>query len=156
MFFIDHQIPTGQVVSVAGQTGEFAPLHCTAHGKALLADYDLSALRDLLGRTPLQVYTRTTVKSVTRLARVCAQVRADGFAFDDGEYIAEVRCVAAPIRDPQGEIVASVGISSPVSAAAGPRHRPRRGRSEEDGPRHQRVTRGLTESDQTSSYSTTG
>jgi hypothetical protein len=27
----------------------------------------------------------------------------------------EVRCVAAPIRDPQGEIVASVGISSPLT-----------------------------------------
>ena len=115
VFFIDHQIPTGQVVSVAGQTGEFAPLHCTAHGKALLADCDLPGLKALLGPTPLQAYTRTTVKSLTRLARVCAQVRADGFAFDDGEYIAEVRCLAAPIRDAQGEIVASVGISSPVS-----------------------------------------
>ena len=88
VFFIDHQTPTGQVVSVAGQTGEFAPL---------------------------QVYTRTTVKSMTRLARICAEVRADGFAFDDGEYMAELRCVAAPIRDPQGDIVASVGISSPVT-----------------------------------------
>jgi IclR family acetate operon transcriptional repressor len=115
VFFIDHQVPSGQVVSVAGQTGEFAPLHCTAHGKALVADCDLSALRDLLGSGPLQVYTRTTMRSVTALARVCAEVRAAGFAFDDGEYIAEVRCVAAPIRDPQGEIVASVGISSPVS-----------------------------------------
>jgi IclR family transcriptional regulator, acetate operon repressor len=115
VFFIDHQTPTGQVVSVAGQTGEFAPLHCTAHGKALLADHDLDALRDLLGRAPLRGYTRTTVKSLTRLAQVCADVRAEGFAFDDGEYIAEVRCVAAPIRDPQGEIVASVGISSPVT-----------------------------------------
>jgi len=52
---------------------------------------------------------------VATLARVCAQVRADGFAFDDGEYLTEVRCVAAPIRDPQGEIVASVGISSPLA-----------------------------------------
>ena len=60
VFFIDHQIPAGQVVSVAGQTGEFAPLHCTAHGKALLADCDLPALRELLGRAPLRVYTRTT------------------------------------------------------------------------------------------------
>ena len=42
VFFIDHHIPAGQVVSVAGQTGEFAPLHCTAHGKALLADCDLA------------------------------------------------------------------------------------------------------------------
>jgi len=119
VFFIDHQVPIGQVVSVAGQTGEFAPLHCTAHGKALLADCELAALRELLGRGPLQVYTRRTVKSVTALARVCAQVRAAGFAVDDGEYMAEVRCIAAPIRDPERDIVASVGISSPVTRLNG-------------------------------------
>ena len=94
---------------------EYTPLHCTAHGKALLADCDVSTLRELLGSAPLRVYTRTTVKSVMRLARMCGQVRVDGFALDDGEYIEEVRCVAAPIRDLQGEIVASVGISSPVT-----------------------------------------
>ena len=115
VFFIDHQLPVGQAVSVAGQTGEYAPLHCTAHGKALLADADRADLANLLGRAPLQVYTRRTVKSLARLARVCSQVRADGFALDDGEYIEEVRCVAAPIRDPHGEIIASVGISSPVT-----------------------------------------
>jgi DNA-binding IclR family transcriptional regulator len=114
VFFIDHHIPAGQIVSVAGQTGEFAPLHCTAHGKALLADCDLPALRELLGRTPLRAYTRATVRSVTRLAGVCAQARVDGFALDAGEYLEEVTCVAAPIRDPEGEIVASVGISSPL------------------------------------------
>ena len=43
VLFVDHHAPTGQVISVAGQTGEFAPLHCTAHGKALLADFDRSA-----------------------------------------------------------------------------------------------------------------
>ena len=53
--------------------------------------------------------------SLARLARVCRRVRTTGFALDDGEYIAEVRCIAAPIRDPNGEIVASVGISSPVT-----------------------------------------
>jgi DNA-binding IclR family transcriptional regulator len=115
VFFIDHHIPVGQVVSVAGQTGEFAPLHCTAHGRALLADCDLAALRALFGRTPLRGYTATTVRSLTRLAAACAQVRLDGFALDEGEYLEEVRCVAAPIRDPQGEIVASVGISSPLT-----------------------------------------
>jgi IclR family acetate operon transcriptional repressor len=114
-FFIDHQTPTGQVVSVAGQTGEFAPLHCTAHGKALLADFDLTALRALFGPVPLHAYTDNTIISLTKLARVCGRVRTEGFALDDGEYLDEVRCVAAPIRDPQGEIVASVGISSPVT-----------------------------------------
>jgi DNA-binding IclR family transcriptional regulator len=115
VFFIDHHIPVGQMVSVAGQTGEFAPLHCTAHGKALLSDYDLPALRALLGRAALKGYTRTTLRSLTRLAQVVAQVRVEGFALDEGEYLDEVRCVAAPIRDAQGEIVASVGISSPLT-----------------------------------------
>jgi IclR family transcriptional regulator, acetate operon repressor len=114
-FFIDHHTPTGQVVSVAGQTGEFAPLHCTAHGKALLADFDLEGLQRLFGRSALPGYTRSTITSLTKLARVCGRARLDGFALDDGEYIQEVRCVAAPIRDPEGEIVASVGISSPVT-----------------------------------------
>jgi IclR family acetate operon transcriptional repressor len=114
-FFIDHHTPTGQVVSVAGQTGEFAPLHCTAHGKALLADFDLKGLKSLFGPAPLRAYTRSTITTLTRLARVCGRVRIDGFAIDDGEYIEEVRCVAAPIRDPLGDIVASVGISSPVT-----------------------------------------
>lgn len=114
-FFIDHHLPIGQVVSVAGQTGEFAPLHCTAHGKALLAEFDVAALQELLGRAPLRGYTRNTIISLTRLARVCRRVRSTGFALDDGEYLPEVRCLAAPIRDPNGEIVASVGISSPVT-----------------------------------------
>jgi IclR family acetate operon transcriptional repressor len=113
--FIDHHTPTGQVVSVAGQTGEFAPLHCTAHGKALLADLDLKGLKDLFGPAPLHAYTRNTIVSLPKLARICARTRADRFAIDDAEYIEELRCVAAPIRDPQGEIVASVGISSPVT-----------------------------------------
>jgi DNA-binding IclR family transcriptional regulator len=115
VFFIDHHTPTGHVVSVAGQTGEFAPLHCTAHGKALLADLDLADLKDLFGGAPLHAYTRNTITSLTKLARTCERVRTDGFALDDGEYIAEVTCVAAPIRDPEGDIVASVGISSPVA-----------------------------------------
>ena len=103
------------MISVAGQTGEFAPLHCTAHGKALLADANLNTLKALFGRTPLQAYNRNTITSLTKLARVCGQVRDEGFALDDGEYIGEVRCVAAPIRDAHGDIVASVGISSPVT-----------------------------------------
>jgi IclR family acetate operon transcriptional repressor len=70
-------VPTGRSFRCRAD-GEFAPLHCTAHGKALLADCDRSALAQLLGAAPLKAYTRRTVRSVTRLARVCTQVRTDG------------------------------------------------------------------------------
>jgi IclR family acetate operon transcriptional repressor len=113
--FIDHHAPTGHVVSVSGQTGEFVPLYCTAHGKALLADMDLAELKAVLGRAPLHAYSKNTVVSLGRLAKECARIRADGFALDDGEYIGEVRCVAAPIRDANGIVVASVGISAPLT-----------------------------------------
>ena len=125
VFFVDHHIPTGQVISVAGQTGEFAPLHCTAHGKALLADFDRKALRSLFGRRRCAPTRATTITSLTTLGRVCGRVRVEGFALDDAEHIEDLRCLAAPIRDSQGEIVASVGISSPVTRLHTKRiHRP--------------------------------
>lgn len=113
--FIDHHTPAGQVVTVSGQTGEFVPLYCTAHGKALLADMELPELKTLLGRTPLHAYSSTTTVSLQKLAKECAKIRAEGFAMDDGEYVEELRCVAAPVRDPHGHIVASVGISAPAT-----------------------------------------
>jgi IclR family acetate operon transcriptional repressor len=48
------------------------------------------------------------------LARVCGQIRAQGFASDDGEMQEGVRCVAAPIRGENGVIVGSIGISAPA------------------------------------------
>ena len=72
-----------------------------------------SAFLALLARAPAHGYELK--QAFDELARTCERVRTDGFALDDGEYLAEVTCVAAPIRDPQGDIVASVGISSPVA-----------------------------------------
>src|SRR5688500_18622784 len=120
VFFIDHHAPTGQVVSVAGQTGEMAPLHCTAHGKALLADFELGDLKSLcgsaglFGSAPLGADPASRGPSRPGLSRVGRRGPAGGCATADGEYMQEVRCVAAPIRGPQGEMVASAGISWPV------------------------------------------
>lgn len=114
-FFIDHFTSTNQVLVICGQTGEFVPLYCTAHGKALLADYDSTALRALFGSGTLQGYTSSTLVSLKSLARECAAIQASGIAIDEGEYIPDVRCMAAPVRDRDGMVVASIGISAPLS-----------------------------------------
>jgi DNA-binding IclR family transcriptional regulator len=49
-FFIHPCASTRQIVAVSGQTGEFVPLHSTAHGKALLAD--CGALKPPANRGP--------------------------------------------------------------------------------------------------------
>lgn len=112
--FIDH-VAGNHVISVSGQTGESVPLHCTAHGKALLTDFDKPGLEALFGAGPLQPRTRHTIVSLDRLAQVCAQTRAQGFTFDEEEYVEGIRCVAAPIRDQDGAIIGSIGISAPAT-----------------------------------------
>jgi DNA-binding IclR family transcriptional regulator len=91
------------------------PLHCAAHGKALLADLGAADLKALFGTSTLPCHTERTISTVAELAKVCARTRTRGFAIDDGEDVEEVRCVAAPIRDEDGTVVASIGISAPMT-----------------------------------------
>jgi DNA-binding IclR family transcriptional regulator len=112
--FIDHAT-TSQVISISGQTGELVPLYCTSHGKALLADFDASGLKALFGGEPLESWTKQTIVSIGELANTCKEIRARGYATDESEFIEGVRCVAAPIRDKAGVVIASIGISAPTS-----------------------------------------
>jgi len=101
-------------VMVSGMAGEYIELYNTAHGKALLADCDLAEIRTILAGVDLRPTARRTLVSVDRIAAACAKARAEGIAIDDREFLDEVRCVAAPIRDAGGRIVASIGISAPT------------------------------------------
>jgi IclR family acetate operon transcriptional repressor len=112
--FIDHAA-TSQVIAISGQTGELVPLYCTSHGKALLADLDEPGLKSLFGEKPLKAWTKNTILSIKTLAKACAEIRTKGFATDDSEFMEGVRCLAAPIRDRDGAVIASIGISAPVA-----------------------------------------
>ena len=112
--FVDH-VATSHVIAISGQTGELIPLYCTSHGKALLADLDEAALKALLGAAPLERLTKQTKVSLAELARECVQIHSRGYAIDNSEFMDGVRCLAAPIRDQDGSVIASIGISAPVA-----------------------------------------
>lgn len=112
--FID-SAASNQVISISGRIGEMTPLHCTAHGKALIGDMEPSELEAVFGKAPLQSYTKRTVKSLKQLAKICEETKAQGFATDDEEYIDGVRCVAAPIRAEDGQVIGAIGISAPLT-----------------------------------------
>jgi len=114
-FFVDHYSATRQVIMVSGQVGEFVPLYCTAHGKALLADFGLDEVKTVFGPGPYQTHTPTTITTLRNLAKECARIKATGYAVDEEEYVEGVRCLAAPVRDRDGTVVASVGISAPIA-----------------------------------------
>lgn len=112
--FID-SVDTTQVIAVSGQTGELVPLYCTAHGKALLADADERELRSTFGTGPLEKYTDSTIHTIDALARECAAIKKRGYATDEAEFSAGLRCAAAPIRTQNGSIIASIGVSAPAN-----------------------------------------
>jgi len=111
--FVDHE-STGQPVGVSTCDGACETLHATAVGKALIADYDRDRLVELLGRGPLPAATKRTIRSIDALAEECQRIRKRGYALDDEENHEGVRCLAAPIRDSSGEVVAAIGISGPA------------------------------------------
>jgi DNA-binding IclR family transcriptional regulator len=113
--FVDHCSGTSHVIAISGQTGELVPLHCTSHGKALLVDFNEERLKALLGNDTLPRMTRQTIASIADLAEQCRQTRNRGYVTDDEEFADGVRCVAAPIRDQEGTVVGSIGISVPVA-----------------------------------------
>lgn len=100
------------MVAVSSRIGELLPLYCTAHGKALLADATTAELKHLLGTKPLRKYTDATIDSIPALEADLARINTQGFAVDDAEFAAELRCIAAPIRLGRA-IVGSIGISAP-------------------------------------------
>jgi IclR family acetate operon transcriptional repressor len=72
-------------------------------------------LQSLLGNTQLKAHTENTITNLNQLAGVCAEIKAQDYATDDSEFQEGIRCVASPIRDNDGAIVASIGISVPLA-----------------------------------------
>ena len=114
VLFLDQRL-TNHAVGVATGASRSEPLHCTALGKALIVDFGGDELKDLFGQSRLPRETDKTIRTTADLAAECARVRSQGYATDDEEYRQGVRCVAAPIRNFYGEVVAAIGVSAPAS-----------------------------------------
>jgi len=94
--------------------GKRAPLHCTALGKLLLAYLTEEERRKILEQKALPPLTENTITDKRELEKELNKVREQGFALDREENEKNVCCVAAPIRNHQGRVIAALSISSPT------------------------------------------
>lgn len=101
-------------LQISERAGTLRPLYCTAIGKALLSGLPPEAFEEHLARIVFEPLTPSTLKDAQALRLQIETVRRDGIAFDDCEFNAEVRCMAAPVRDFRGRVVGAVGFSGPV------------------------------------------
>ena len=86
-------------------------VHCSALGKMLIAELSEEAVRAILERRGMPALSPLTITDPDRLVAHLAQVRASGYAMDDQEGSQGLCCLAVPIRDHQGKIVASISLS---------------------------------------------
>ncbi len=102
--------------------------HCTAIGKLFLA-YMPEGERDrLLSALPLARFTDKTITGRAELDRELAKIRRAGYSTDDEEFLMGVVCLAAPITNPAGEMIAAVAMQAPrarMSLREAQRHLPR-------------------------------
>lgn len=102
------------LLQMVDRTGAQRPAHATALGKVLLAALNDEQVRQFLGAVPPRKFTAKTIVERDALLREIEEVRRKGIAYDDGEFDAEIRCVAVPVRDFAGRVAGAVGISGPV------------------------------------------
>lgn len=101
-------------VRVVHLVGARAPLHVTAVGKLFLVEDGPDKVRDYAKRTGLPGFTPTSLITLPALEKELERVRRHGVAFDNEEIELGLRCIAAPVRDDSGELVAGLSISAPA------------------------------------------
>jgi DNA-binding IclR family transcriptional regulator len=102
------------LLQLADRAGAPRPAHATALGKVLLSALEPAQIREFFGAEPLRKFTPKTVVEVDALVREIQEVRKTGIGYDDGEFDAEVRCVAVPVHDFTGRVAGAIGISGAV------------------------------------------
>jgi DNA-binding IclR family transcriptional regulator len=102
-----------QAVRMSSSLGSRAPAHCTSVGKALLAHQPPELVAQVV-ENGLKRYTVNTITDPAALMDELASIRARGYAVDDEEIEVGLRCVAAPIRDHSGHVVAAISVAAPV------------------------------------------
>lgn len=105
----EHAVSTGSRLGRRGQT-----LHATAAGKSILAFMDREDVEEILERKGLTELTPNTIADEASLFEELAEVRERGYAFNYEEHIEGLRAVAAPVKQPNGEVVGSISVSGPA------------------------------------------
>ncbi len=106
---------TSHTVRIVPRLGHRLPAYCTASGKIQLAYESRDHLAQIFEGRSLKAHTGNTIDNFEKLTTHLKDVAQLGYAVDNEELEEGVRCVAAPVKDYSGRVMAGVGLSGPVS-----------------------------------------
>jgi IclR family transcriptional regulator, KDG regulon repressor len=103
-----------QAIRMRSDVGVRKPAYCTAEGQAILA-FQPAHVVDRVLASGLPARTPQTITDPDKLKRALDATRQRGCAIEDEESEIGMRCIAAPLRNDTGEVVAAIGLAGPVS-----------------------------------------
>ncbi|MFQ5945827.1 MAG: IclR family transcriptional regulator, partial [Anaerolineae bacterium] len=111
--YIDKE-ETQQTIRMYSAVGKRGPAHCTGVGKVLLAHLPEDQLDRIVAEKRLPRFTPHTITDASTLKVHLHRVREQGYAVDNTEHEPEIRCVASPIRDHRGAVIAAISLTVPA------------------------------------------
>jgi IclR family transcriptional regulator, KDG regulon repressor len=103
-----------QAIRMRSDVGVRKPAYCTAEGQAILAFQSADVVERVV-RDGLRPRTPQTITDADKLRKVLDAIRQRGCAIEDEESEIGMRCIAAPLRNDTGDVVAAIGLAGPVS-----------------------------------------
>lgn len=107
-----HDFESNEAVRLRSITGQYRPAHATAEGICLLMGLRAAALEEFLAR-PLVACTENTLTDPEILLEKVRRARRVGYSTEEEECELGTRCIAAPVMQADGRIVAAIGIAGP-------------------------------------------
>lgn len=114
MVYVDVAYAHSQTLLSIQRVGNTTPMHCTGNGKLLLSAYTPEQLNRYIEVRGLDRYTENTITEREPLVSELEAIRRRGYAVDNQEREAGVRCLACPIRDYTGAIIAGISVTGPA------------------------------------------
>lgn len=118
-----HRVGGDRAVKVEAHVGTRVYLHTTGLGKAILAHLPDARVDEIIERHGLPATTPQTVTDPDELRAELETIRERGYATDDEEKLAGLRCVAAPVLSDDNRVLGAISVAGPTNRLRGDRFR---------------------------------
>ncbi len=109
------RVETSWPLRISLGPGSRVPLYASASGKLFLSAMPKRSRERFLRVTPLIPHTANTLVDPVMLSRELDTIRSDGYSTDNEEYLTGICCLAVPVREADGRLVAALAVHAPAS-----------------------------------------
>jgi len=112
--YLERILSSQSVGYMRSRAGAILPAYCTGLGKTLLAYKPEAEVRAWAATQKFAALTPNTITSAKRLLKELDVIRERGYGLDQEEREKGVSCIAAPVFNHTGEVVAAISVAGPT------------------------------------------